>query len=213
MPLPENKDHTFGVSAYAKIMKFMKKADVIAMGPGLGSNEFTRSLVRKLVTSVNKPMVLDADALNALAARPAVLRAASRTNGNIVITPHPGEMQRLLGRGFSEPDRKKVAKKFSVDYNITVVLKGRFTQVADSLGNTYTNKTGNPGMATAGTGDVLAGIIAAFLGQGLAPFEAAKYAVYLHGVAGDLAAKEKTQIGMIASDIIDKLPEAIKKAS
>ena len=94
-----------------------------------------------------------------------------------------------------------------------MVLKGHNTVVADYKGNLYINKTGNPGMATAGSGDVLTGMIAAFLGQGLNAFNAAKYAVYLHGLAGDLAAKEKTQIGMIASDIIDKIPEAIKSCS
>jgi NAD(P)H-hydrate epimerase len=124
-------------------------------------------------------------------------------------------MARLLGISIKkvQDNRKEVAKKFAQDYKATIVLKGRNTVVADYKGNLYINKTGNPGMATAGSGDVLTGMIAAFLGQGLDNFSAAKYAVYLHGLAGDLAAKEKTQIGLIASDIIDKIPEAIKKCS
>jgi NAD(P)H-hydrate epimerase len=112
-----------------------------------------------------------------------------------------------------QANRKGMAKKFAQDYKVTVVLKGHHTVVADYRGNLYLNKTGNPGMATAGSGDVLTGMIAAFLGQGLNTFNAAKYAVYLHGLAGDLAAKVKTQMGMIASDIIEKIPEAIKKCS
>jgi len=109
--------------------------------------------------------------------------------------------------------RKKVAKDFACHYNSTVVLKGRESIVASPDGRIFVNTTGNPGMATAGSGDVLTGIIAAFLGQGLDAFDAAKYGAYLHGLAGDLAAKQKTQLGLIASDIIDFLPKAIKKSS
>ena len=110
-------------------------------------------------------------------------------------------------------NRKGVAQSFARDYNCIIVLKGYRTVVANPEAKVYINKTGNPGMATAGSGDVLTGLIAAFLGQGLDGFNAAKYAVYLHGLAGDLAAKEKTQPGMIASDIIEKIPEAIKISS
>ena len=124
-------------------------------------------------------------------------------------------MARILGIsvGKVQAKRKETAKKFAKDYRVTLVLKGYQTVVSDYRGNLYVNKTGNPGMASAGTGDVLTGIIGAFLGQRLNAFEAAKYAVYLHGLAGDLAAKEKTQISLIASDIIAKIPEAIKKCS
>jgi NAD(P)H-hydrate epimerase len=124
-------------------------------------------------------------------------------------------MARLIGTSVAtvQSKRKQIAQRFAKDYKITVVLKGHHTAVADYKGNLYVNRTGNPGMSTAGSGDVLTGMIAAFLGQGLNAFNAAKYAVYLHGLAGDLAAKKKTQIGMIASDIIEKIPEAIKKCS
>jgi NAD(P)H-hydrate epimerase len=124
-------------------------------------------------------------------------------------------MARLLATKVSrvQNNRKKVAQKFASDYNVTVVLKGNNSVIADCGGKTYINKTGNPGMATAGSGDVLTGIIAAFLGQGLSMFDAAKYATYIHGLAGDLAAKSKTQMGMVASDIIEKIPKALKKCS
>jgi NAD(P)H-hydrate epimerase len=112
-----------------------------------------------------------------------------------------------------EKNREKIAKEFSRKHRVILVLKGHKTIVSDYSGNFYINQTGNPGMATAGSGDVLTGMIGAFLGQGLGAFEAAKYAVYLHGLAGDMAAKEKTQISLIASDIIDKIPNAIKKLS
>ena len=133
-------------------------------------------------------------------------------SGCVIVTPHPAEMGRLLDTGTDkvQKDRKNIVKKFARDYNVVAVLKGCRTEVADCSGNLYTNKTGNPGMATAGSGDVLTGMIAAFLAQGLDAFSAAKYGVYLHGLAGDLAAKDKTQISMIASDIIGKIPEAIK---
>jgi NAD(P)H-hydrate epimerase len=123
-------------------------------------------------------------------------------------------MSRLTGLPVPviQKNRKKVAKEFANEYNVEIVLKGKNTIVADNKDNFYVNKTGNPGMAKAGSGDALTGIIAAFLGQGLDLFQAAKYAVYLHGSAGDLAAKKKTQISMTASDIIDMLPEAIKKS-
>jgi NAD(P)H-hydrate epimerase len=123
-------------------------------------------------------------------------------------------MSRLLKVKIKEiqEKRKKVAKNFAKLYNIILVLKGEKSVVTDGY-KTYINQTGNPGMSTAGSGDVLSGIIAAFLGQGLTAFNAAKYATYLHGLAGDLAAKEKTELGLIASDIINKIPEAITKSS
>ena len=160
-------------------------------------------------------MVIDADGINALVGHLNILRAIHNAQHTTILTPHPGEMARLLNKTTAEIQKKRkvVASDFAKEYNVIVVLKGYKTVVADPKGNIYINKTGNPGMATAGSGDVLTGMIAAFLGQGLIPFQAAKYAVYLHGLAGDLAAKEKTQIGMIASDIIEKIPEAIKLAN
>lgn len=212
LALPETKEGTLGLNAYSKIKEFSKKIDVLAVGPGLTQNKSTQSLVRRIIAKISKPLVIDADGLNALVGHLNLLHRTLYPVPSTILTPHPGEMSRLLGVSVKkvQANRKEVTKKFAKDYQQTVVLKGNNTVVADYRGNLYINETGNPGMATAGSGDVLVGMIAAFLGQGLDDFSAAKYAVYLHGLAGDLAAKEKTQVGMIASDIIDKIPEAIK---
>jgi len=214
-PLPETSDGTLSLGGYKKIKDFVKNSDVLVVGPGLAQNKSTQGLVRKAISKIDKPMVIDADGLNALVGHLEMLHVARCTLHAKILTPHPGEMARLMGISIKkvQANRKEIAKKFAKDFKVTVVLKGYNTAVADHKGNLYINKTGNPGMATAGSGDVLTGMIAAFLGQGLNAFEASKYAVYLHGLAGDLAAKEKTQIGMIASDIIDKIPEAIKQCS
>ena len=214
-PLPETSDGTLSLSGYKKIKDFVKNTDVLVVGPGLTQNKSTQGLLRKAISKIDKPMVIDADGLNALVGHLKILYAIRSTLYAKILTPHPGEMARLMGISIKkvQNNRKDITKKFAKDYKVTVVLKGHNTVVADYHGDLYINKTGNPGMATAGSGDVLTGMIAAFLGQGLNAFEASKYAVYLHGLAGDLAAKEKTQIGMIASDIIEKIPEAIKKSS
>jgi hydroxyethylthiazole kinase-like uncharacterized protein yjeF len=216
LPLPQTKDSTLSSAGFKKIKDFSKEIDVLVVGPGLGRNKSTQDLVRKIISEIKKPLVIDADGLNALVGYLNLLRAKSyELRAECILTPHPGEMGRLLGIGIAkvQKKRKAIAAKFAKDYKATLVLKGHNTVVADYEGDLYINKTGNPGMATAGSGDVLTGIIGSFLGQGLSAFEAAKYAVYLHGLAGDLAAKEKTQLGMIASDIIDKIPQAIKKSS
>ena len=209
LPLAETKEGTLSINAYQKIKDFTNNIDVLAIGPGLTENRSTQSLVRKVIFNINRPTVIDADGLNALIGHLDLLRVMK------ILTPHPGEMARLLGVSIKKVQghRKETAQKFAKVHKATIVLKGHNTMVVDDKGNLYINKTGNPGMATAGSGDVLTGMIAAFLGQGLDAFNAAKYAVYLHGLAGDLAAKEKTQLGMIASDIIEKIPEAIKKCS
>lgn len=215
LPLPETREKTSSLSGYKKIKKFIDKVDVLAIGPGLGQNKSTQALIRKVILNTDKPLIIDADGLNALAGHLDILRKTRDERRETILTPHPAEMARLLGISVDkvQKNRKNVAQKFTEDYKATLVLKGHNTVVADDKGNLYINKTGNPGMGTAGSGDVLTGMTAAFLGQRLSAFGAAKYAVYLHGLAGDLAAKEKTQMGMIASDIIDKIPEAIKKCS
>ena len=224
-PLPETSEGTLSLVGLKKIKDFIKNIDILVVGPGLTQNKSTQGLVRKVIAKIDKPMVIDADGLNALVGHLDLLKvtkssldfARDRQSHKVtrVVTPHPGEMARLLGVSIKkvQSNREGIAKKFAKDYKVTVVLKGHNTVVADYKNNLFINRTGNPGMATAGSGDVLTGMIAAFLGQGLNAFNASKYAVYLHGLAGDLAAKEKTQLGMIASDIIEKIPEAIKKCS
>jgi NAD(P)H-hydrate epimerase len=215
LPLPETREGTLSSAGYNKIKDFTKNIDVLVVGPGLSQNKTTQTLVREILSNINKPMVIDADGLNALVGHLKILRTTHAARHTRILTPHLGEMARLMSSSISkvQKNRKGITKKFAKDYKVTVVLKGHDTVVADYKGNLYINKTGNPGMATAGSGDCLTGMIGAFLGQGLDAFSAAKFAVYLHGLAGDLAARDKTQIGLIASDIIAKIPEAIKKCS
>jgi len=201
-PLPETKSGSLSEKAFPQIMEFSKKADCVAIGPGLSRDPSTQRLVRRLVVSLDKPIVLDADGLNALEGHTALLK---RARAPVVVTPHPGEMARLT--------KERVAKTFANKYNVVCVLKGHRTVVARPVGKAYVNNTGNPGMAKGGTGDVLTGMIASFIGQGIGPFEAASLGVYLHGLAGDLAAKEKGQVSMLASDLLEKIPEAIRSLS
>ncbi len=212
MPLPETRGQALGEKAYPAIMKFSEKADCIALGPGLSRDPGTQRLVRKLVTTLRKPVVLDADGINALEGKTELLK---RAQAPVVITPHPGEMSRLTGLSVKRitAAKEKVAKEFANKYNVVCVLKGHRTVVARPDGKRYVNPTGNPGMAKGGTGDVLTGMIASFIGQGMRPFDAAMLGVYLHGLAGDLAAKEKGEVSMLASDLLDRIPDAIKKLS
>jgi len=214
LPLPETKEMSLSLTGFKKIRDFSKNADVLVIGPGLGRNKSTLGLARKIISGINIPMVIDADGLNALDGHLRILKANRQRGNQVTLTPHPGEMARLLNSSveYVQSKRMEVAQKFARNHKVTLVLKGRGTVIADYKMNLFINKTGNPGMATAGSGDVLTGMISAFLGQGLDAFSAAKYAVYLHGLAGDLAAKEKTEISLIASDIIAKIPEALKKS-
>lgn len=208
-PLSETKNQTLSFAAYKEIKNNLKKYDCIALGPGLGTDLSTQKLILKIIETSQIPLVIDADALNAIAQEPKILL---KTKTSKILTPHPGEMARLTKQKKAdiENDRKKSAIAFSVKYKCILLLKGNNTVVSSNDGSVYTNKTGNAGMATAGSGDVLTGIISAFVGQGLECFEAAKFGAYIHGKAGDLATKKKTQISMISSDISDLIPNAIK---
>ncbi len=210
LPLPETSQQTFSVAACDVLKKTFDKYQAIAIGPGISQQPQTQKFVLKVIAEVEKPLVIDADAINMLAGHLDVLTRNSTTK---VLTPHPGEMARITGRSKQtiEQDRKRVAVNFAVKYNCALLLKGHATVVASSDGKSYINKTGNPGMATAGSGDVLTGMIAAFLGQGMSGFDAAKWGAFLHGKAGDFAAQKKSRAAMIAADIIDNIPEAIKE--
>ncbi|NQT29268.1 MAG: NAD(P)H-hydrate dehydratase [Candidatus Saganbacteria bacterium] len=197
------------------------KADAVAIGPGLGVSAKTRKLITSLVTRLPRersrghatPMILDADALNIMAKDLSVL-AKVKDEDKIILTPHPGEMARLTGKSISyiQKNRKKVALDFAKKYGCIVVLKGHKTVVAHSNQKVYINNTGNPGMAKAGVGDVLCGMIAAFAAQGITPFDSAMLGVYLHGLAGDIASRDKGEYGMLASDLLGKIPDAIRKS-
>ena len=208
-PLPETKKISLSLKAVTKIKNMLKDVDAVALGPGLTTNQGTKSLVNKLIKIINKPLVLDADGLNCIAGNISVLKSVKYP---IVITPHPGEMARLVRMevGTIQRNREKVAKDFADRYKLTVVLKGYQTVVAGTKVNSYINKTGNPGMATAGAGDILTGMIASLIAQGISSYEAAKLAVYVHGMAGDLASKKKGEISLIAGDILDNLAAVFK---
>ena len=198
-------------AAGAFVQKFIGKRKItcVALGPGLSTHERTATLVRKLVASLKIPVVLDAGGLNAFEGKAALL---GRRKCPLVLTPHAGEFERLfkkrVPKGLS--GRIELAKKLARFYDGVLVLKGHRTLVADK-DSVYVNTTGNPGMAKGGTGDVLTGIIASFISQGLSPFLASVWAVYFHGLAGDLAAKEKGELSVTASDMIRLLPQAFKR--
>jgi len=209
-PLPETSEQSFSSSAYQEIQKKLSKFQALAIGPGLSQNLSTQKLIVKLISKTKIPIVIDADALNALSKNTSAL---IKNKGIKVLTPHPGEMARLAGfsKEYIETNRLKIAKNFAKKHHCVLLLKGRHTIIAEPQGKTYINKTGNVGMATAGSGDVLTGIIAAFLAQGLSGFDAAKWGAYIHGKAGDLATKKKGKISLIATDIIKSMPTALKK--
>lgn len=189
-------------------MRLHHMHQAVAAGPGIGTFPETINALEGLLNNVQSPLVLDADALNCISKRPALLTMIPHMS---IITPHAGEFDRLFGECSSDEERLRKALEKAQYYKLIIVLKGHYTAVVRPDGKIYFNSTGNPGMATAGSGDVLTGVIAAFLAQGLTPEIAASVAVYIHGRAGDLAAEEKGEYGMVASDIIDNLPLAIKK--
>lgn len=208
-PFFETRDASLSLMALKELLAFSEKCSVVALGPGISQNKETQELVRNLITKLDKPVVLDADGINAMAGHVDLLKDAK---SGLILTPHPGEMSRLIGKDISEiqKDRNNVAIGFAREYNTVLVLKGHQTLVADPAGQIYVNTTGNAGMASGGCGDVLTGMIAAFIAQGCGPFEAAALAAYFHGLAGDAAAKEKGLSSLIATDLLNKLPEILK---
>jgi NAD(P)H-hydrate epimerase len=222
LPLADAGDGVLSHKAAGMVLEFLdQRADVLAIGPGITACESTAQLVRQLMETATVPMVLDADALNVLGGRKDLFR---KVKAPVVLTPHAGEMARLLRTGpvtsdreggdvhslrkMIEENRIDVSRSYAKETGAYLVLKGAPAVIADPEGKVFINTTGNPGMATAGAGDVLTGMIAAFLGQGLNPLDASRAAVYLHGLAGDGAAETKGMHSLIASDIIAMLPQA-----
>ena len=184
--------------------RFLPTTDVLAVGPGLGRSDGLARLISWIVENVALPLVLDADGLNNLGSA-----SLARAGGAPwIVTPHPGEMARLTGRTIAEiqGDREGSAAALAKRLQAIVVLKGAKTVVTDG-DQVFVNTTGNPGMATAGAGDVLTGVIAALIGQKLSPFDAAVMGAYAHGLAGDIAKDSHGEMGMIAGDIVDSLPD------
>lgn len=206
-PHATDSDGGLGLAAKAGLTALGEAADVLAVGPGVGTSEETQQLVRELVAESPVPVVLDADGLNAFAGDPEALGAIGPP---CVLTPHPGEMGRLLGMSTAEvqADRLAAVRALAERSGAIVILKGFRSLVCDPNGRVAINPTGNPGMATAGSGDVLTGLLAALIGQGVEPFAAARLAAFLHGEAGDIAAGRVGEISLIASDIVEALPDA-----
>lgn len=209
VPLPENADQTLGLSAFKSIEHLLKKKNGLAIGPGLGTGKPTMNLVRKLIQDSPVPVVVDADGLNALAGNLAFLKDLEVP---VVMTPHPGEMARLIKKKPSQvqQDRIGLSRSFATTHKVYLVLKGAKTVVAYPDGTILINQTGNPGMASGGMGDVLTGMISGLIVQGLPVDEAINTGVYLHGCAADFLAQSKGPVGFLASEIVDILPEQIK---
>jgi hydroxyethylthiazole kinase-like uncharacterized protein yjeF len=216
-PLAETVEGTMAASAFQRLDALIKGKSVLAIGPGISQFPETSELVRTLVSKVDVPIVLDADGLNAFDGRAQDLKG-SELNGKsrlLVITPHPGEMARLVGGSIADvqKDRLGVARRFAREHELIVVLKGYRTLVVQPNGEAWVNTTGNPGMSTGGTGDILTGITAAMIAQH--PNDALLAviaAVYLHGLAGDVMAESMGEHSMVATDLLQGLPEAFRRA-
>jgi len=182
--------------------------DTLGIGPGLGQAVESAKGLEEILHKFKKPIVLDADALNILSSNPALQKLIPAGS---ILTPHPGEFERLVGSWKNDFDRLEKLKEFARRIQSVVILKGAYSSIATPDNKVFFNPTGNPGMATGGSGDVLTGILTSLLAQGYQAEQAAILGVYLHGLAGDLAAREKGQNSLIAGDIIDFLPAAFKK--
>ncbi len=210
VPLPDTGLGILSREAGQRIISLLEGMDVLAIGPGLSTVPEVVTMVRELLPSVEIPCVIDADALNALAGEGDIIR---KMQAPAVITPHPGEMARLMGvkvRDIQE-DRLAHATGAAENWNGVVLLKGARTVVAAPNGAIYINPTGNPGMASGGSGDVLTGMVASLIAQGLDPAWAAAAGAYIHGRAGDLAAREKGMMGLNAGDILSTVPAALRE--
>jgi hydroxyethylthiazole kinase-like uncharacterized protein yjeF len=207
-PLPETTAQSISKEALKEVAEMLDTISSVVIGPGLSQNHDTVSFVLDLLDLVNKPCVLDADALNALSASP---KSLPKPAHNFVITPHPKELSRLTGKSVEDllKDRVGSALDAAKEFQCVVVFKGAYTLIANPDGQVYVNPTGNSGMATAGAGDVLSGIIGGLMAQGLSPFDAACAGVYIHGRAGDLVAANIGQAGIISGDIRSAIPLAL----
>jgi hydroxyethylthiazole kinase-like uncharacterized protein yjeF len=208
-PLDETPTGTIDYTALDRVLEL--PSDVIALGPGLGTNPATAAFVHGILEAAPQPLVLDADALTVLADDPD--RLTARRARDLVITPHPGEMGRLIGQSADavQAERVECARRFATRHRAVVILKGYRTLVATPSGKVFVNPTGNPGLATGGTGDILTGMVAAWLAQLRDAEAASKLAVYLHGLAGDLAEDDEGEVAMTASDVVGRLGDAVRE--
>ncbi len=208
-PLPETGDGHLDTSAFKPIMDLLSNKQCLAIGPGLGTSAETQHLVRQIIADCPCPMVIDADGLNSLIGQTALLKDIGAP---AILTPHPGEMAGLTGKTTTEiqSDRMGCARSVAEEYQVHVVLKGARTLIAHPDGSIYINPTGNSGMASGGMGDVLTGLIAGLISQGYGPQAATHIGVYLHGMAADILAGTLGPIGFLASDVINRIPQAAK---
>ena len=203
-------DGEFSVDTYEKVAPYFSKSDAIAFGCGVGLSSGVDETLRSLITKNTKPLIIDADGINSLSKHIDLLKEKACP---IVLTPHEGEMSRLLDKsvGYIRSNRAEVAVGFATRFGVTLLLKGKNTVIASADGDVFINPTGNSGLATAGSGDVLTGIITALISSGLSPFDAAVAGAYIHGLSGDIAAEKLGSRSMTASDIIEYLPNAFKE--
>jgi len=207
--LPETAAQSLALEAKDRLLELARRMDAVAIGPGLSLDPETQELARVLIRELQRPMVVDADALSALAGHLDLLRHAA---GPRVLTPHPGEMARMLGTTIEavQADRIEMARTFAREHRVAIALKGAHTVIGGPDGHVTINPTGNPGMAKGGAGDVLTGIVGALLAREIEPAAALRAGCYLHGLAGDVAARERGEYAMLASDIIESLPAALR---
>lgn len=211
LPLEANFDGTFAFSAKAGISEAVKRASAVLIGCGIGFNKDTTHLVHSLVKEINKPMIIDADGINALSTNIDILK---NVQAPVILTPHPGEMSRICSKNIGEIIENPIvtAYEFAKKHNVTVVLKGANTVVCSHDRNEiYVNATGNSGLARGGSGDLLAGMTVSFLAQGMSPFDASVCAVYLHGLCADIVAEKTSERGMLPTDVLNHLPELFSK--
>lgn len=209
LPLPQNENGNISKEAIEIITENIDKYSAVVIGPGLGVCEDTAELVKNIITKVNKPLVLDADALNVIADEPEILKQAKAP---VVITPHPGEMSRLLSCSVQQIQlsRLKIANTVAKKLGVNVVLKGSSTVVASpSSDSTYINQTGNNALAKGGSGDVLTGIIGSLIAQGVSPLTASILGVYIHGYCADVLCENNSPMGILPTDIINALPQIL----
>lgn len=211
-PFDATGSGSFSYSNLENIMKMAEKSTALLIGCGLSMNAETQRLVRDLISKVKGTVILDADGINAFEGHIDLLRTSK---AELVLTPHPGEMSRICGKSVSEIQQKRLetARNFAKENGLTLVLKGANTVVAAKDGSAFVNPTGNPGMARGGSGDVLAGMTAAFAAQGFSPENAASCAVFIHGLAGDRCAEKLSQYGMLPSDMLLEIPQIFREMS
>lgn len=209
-PLDETKEGTISEKAADSFIEKTQEMDAVVIGPGLTTHPSTVSFLKKILKKLKIPMLIDADGINGLALFDTNI--LKKRDIPLILTPHPGEMARLIKKSIKEvqKERLEIAGSFSKKYGLYLALKGARTVISDPNGSLFINSTGNPGMATAGSGDALSGIIGGFIAQKIDPLDALKAGVYLHGLAGDIAASELGEPGLITGDILDSLPFAME---